>query len=581
MALLGHRLKAWQAYIEHENRTDLSVGERTRERLAFMGITQRQVELIREAAPLLEPHKKEIVDQFYRHILAVDHLREIINKHSSVDRLRISMEKYLDMLLEANFTKEYVANRIKVGKVHCRINLTADWFMAAHHHMLQNLTTIVMLELRNKPEKMVETVLAIQKVAAYDQQLIVEAYMEEMFQGILYKVSDTLNYMTQLETTRKLIQGMDNLMDESHNVTSATQQMSASIEEVAAHSGQVAEQTEAGMQSVRESQVEIQQALKHILQVGQVYEQMAHRISDLQESIEQTYGVIESIRKITEQTNLLALNASIEAARAGEHGRGFAVVAQEIRKLAEHTKGETQQITDRLEGLQEAFQEMTRQMDETGSWVEQSVDGARQGEKALEAIVSTMQEINDSITQIAAMTQEQSASVTDIAERSANIYELGSRSQELAKETAQIIFDLSKQLDEHRLSLVSTNVKLSMMDIINMAKTDHLIWKWRVYNMLMGLERIDLDQVTSHDSCRLGKWYYGNLPDEVKQLPAYKALEAPHMDVHRLAKEAVIACQEGNLREAEQIFRKLEEASETVVDLLIEMEEELGRQRLV
>lgn len=224
---------------------------------------------------------------------------------------------------------------------------------------------------------------------------------------------------------------------------------------------------------------------------------------------------------------------------------------------------------------------MIRQMDETGSWVEQSVDGARQGEKALEAIVSTMQEINDSITQIAAMTQEQSASVTDIAERSANIYELGSRSQELAKETAQIIFDLSKQLDEHRLSLVSTNVKLSMMDIINMAKTDHLIWKWRVYNMLMGLERIDLDQVTSHDSCRLGKWYYGNLPDEVKQLSAYKALEAPHMDVHRLAKEAVIACQEGNLREAEQIFRKLEEASETVVDLLIEMEEELGRQRLV
>lgn len=576
MHLFSRKTKPWKEYLNSTDSTDISqVSEHVKERLAFMGISKETLAYIKEASHILSPYKEDIVERFYLSITSIDHLQKMIAEHSNLERLRKTMEKYIEQFLQADVDQNYVMTRIVIGQVHSRIHLTAEHFISAHHLLIHIMTSILMEKLHHNPNQMMESVLAVQKLAAFDQQLIVEVYMEETFKSFLFGVSDMLNHMTQLDTTRQLITGMDAQIEESHSVTAATEEMGASIEEVANHAVRVAEGTDDAVQSAEHSKQIINTALSDIRKVGEVYDDVLVRVNQLDQEIGQTQDIIKMIKEIADQTNLLALNASIEAARAGEQGRGFAVVASEVRKLAEHTKEQIEQITSSMESLQRVSRQVTQQIDDTGRLVERSVKEAQHADDALERIVSTMQEINQSTSQIAAMTEEQTSSIMDIAQRNSAIFELSNNSQEIARETAQIVLDLSRKMDDYRKTFFTINVRLNFKDIVRVAKTDHLLWKWRIYNMFLGLEDLSANEVASHQACRLGQWYYGDLPSQVKNNPAFIQLEEPHKAVHFYAKQAVERYEAKDLAGAQNAYEQLQQASSHVVSLLSQLESEL------
>ena len=576
MKLFMKKTKSWNEYFNHSSETDIAeVGDRVKERLAFMNINEENLANIREASSILSPYKVEIINQFYNNITAVNHLKTIINQHSTVERLRKTMERYFEQFLEAEVNMDYVMTRIIIGQVHSRINLTVEHFISAHHMLIQIMTSILMEKLHSQPKRMMDTVLSIQKLATFDQQLIVEVYMEETFKSLLFGISDTLNYTTQLDASKQLMSEVDNMNLESHSVSSATEEVSASILEVANQSMKVAEGTDDAVKSAEESKQIVHDTLEDIEKVGHVYNQVVLQVDELNQEIEKTHHVVEVIGQITDQTNLLALNASIEAARAGEHGKGFSVVANEVRKLAEHTKEQTLQVTTNMETLQNVANLVTKQMTNTEELIKKSVDGAKVADEALNKIVLAMQDINHATSQIAAMSEEQTSAVDEIARRNSIISGLSNSSQEIAKETANVIFELSKQMEDYRNTFFETNIRLNSRDIIKVAKTDHLLWKWKIYNMLLGLETFDSEQVTSHETCRLGKWYYSDLSQQVKENPAYKQLEEPHKAVHHFAKQAVTYYKQGNVTATEDAFEQIINSSNTVISLLSKLEAEI------
>ena len=273
------------------------------------------------------------------------------------------------------------------------------------------------------------------------------------------------------------------------------------------------------------------------------------------------------INQIADQTNLLALNASIEAARAGEHGKGFAVVAQEVRKLAENTVAALSEVSANVHHLKSYSNDVSNSITDTTAIIKEATVEAKDSLPLLNAIVQAIEGINLDVTNTAAISQEQAAAIDEVSARMIQISSLQEDIRDYSHNTSSDIHLLGKEINRFRNDLIANNnVQLSSIALLQLSKADHILWKWRIYNMFLGLENVDPSDVSSHRDCRLGKWY--TAPRTVERfghLQDYHELDGYHLRVHESAKLAAEAHKAGHIEQADVHLKEVDEASKHVL----------------
>jgi methyl-accepting chemotaxis protein len=164
----------------------------------------------------------------------------------------------------------------------------------------------------------------------------------------------------------------------------------------------------------------------------------ARAMEAIQNATRRMSKAVAVINEIARQTNLLSLNAAIEAAKAGNLGKGFSVVAEEVRKLADRSRGATQEIRALIEEVDrvvsegsEAVSSSVEILEAVGSDIGSLAIASEQTVTALRAQVETCQSVrghvnatNVDIEHNASASTEMTATVAEVARTASDLAEV-------------------------------------------------------------------------------------------------------------------------------------------------------------
>ena len=206
------------------------------------------------------------------------------------------------------------------------------------------------------------------------------------------------------------------------DLSTRTELQAGTLEKTAASMQELTSTVNQNTDNARKANQLAQSASEVATRGGTLVSEVVQTMDSINASSRKIVDIIDVIDGIAFQTNILALNAAVEAARAGEQGRGFAVVASEVRSLAKRSADAAKEIKSLIDDSVSKVEVGGKLVHQAGTTMTEIVESIRHVTDIMGDIAAASAEqttgigrVNDAITEMNSVTQQNSALVEEAA----------------------------------------------------------------------------------------------------------------------------------------------------------------------